>query len=118
MLGEADIGVYSVSKAAVVMLSNMLAVEGAPRSVRSNAVCPGDVGPGMRHNAPPGEVHGKDDHRTWLLPPVGRIGEASDIAAACVYLASPEAAFVNGIALLVDGGMRAGHHTGRPQPPG
>lgn len=116
VLGEVRIGVYSVSKAAVMMLSNMLAIEGGPRGVRSNAICPGDIRPGMRHNAPPGEELGQEDDEGWLLPPVGRIGEAPDVAAACVYLAAEEASFVNGIALLVDGGMRAGYGTGRPQP--
>jgi NAD(P)-dependent dehydrogenase (short-subunit alcohol dehydrogenase family) len=46
VMGEAEIGVYSVSKAALVMLSNMLAVEGGRRGVRSNALCPGDTAPG------------------------------------------------------------------------
>ena len=113
--GEVDIGAYSVSKAAVIMLSNMLAIEGGRRGVRSNAICPGDTPPGMRHNAPPGQELGQDDESTWLLPPVGRVGRAGDVAAVCVFLASDEAAFVNGVALLVDGGMRAGHRTGLPQ---
>jgi NAD(P)-dependent dehydrogenase (short-subunit alcohol dehydrogenase family) len=112
LLGEVDIGVYSVSKAAVVMLSNMLAVEGGRRGVRSNAICPGDIGPGMRHDARPGGGPVPDEGE-WLLPPVGRIGEATDVAAACVYLASDEAAFVNGVSLLIDGGMRAGLNAGR-----
>src|SRR4029078_3963745 len=55
VLGEEDSGIYSVSKAALIMLSNMLAIEGGRRGVRSNAICPGDTAPGMRHMGPPGE---------------------------------------------------------------
>lgn len=115
VLGEQQVGAYSVSKAALTMLSNMLALECAPHGVRSNVICPGDIEPGMRHMAPPGERDGQEDPGTWLVPPVGRIGRASDVAAAAVYLASDDATFVNGIALLVDGGMRAGYRAGRQQ---
>ena len=112
--GEAEIGVYSVSKAALIMLSNMLAIEGARRGVRSNAVCPGDTVPGMRHMVVPGEDERPDDPSSWDLPPIGRLGEAADVAEAVRYLASHRAAFVNGVALLVDGGMRAGMRTATP----
>jgi NAD(P)-dependent dehydrogenase (short-subunit alcohol dehydrogenase family) len=115
VLGEVEIGVYSVSKAAVNMLSNMFAVEGARRGVRSNVICPGDTEPGMRHMGPPGDPDlPEDDPGTWALPPVGRVGRGADVAEAAVYLASDRAAFVNGVALLVDGGMRAGYDTARP----
>jgi NAD(P)-dependent dehydrogenase (short-subunit alcohol dehydrogenase family) len=115
--GEDDIGIYSVSKAALVMLSNMLAIEGGRRGVRSNAICPGDTAPGMRHMGPPGHDRPEDDPRTWLLPPLGRVGEASDVAEAAVFLCSDRAAFINGVALLVDGGMRAGMRTAREPAP-
>jgi NAD(P)-dependent dehydrogenase (short-subunit alcohol dehydrogenase family) len=117
VLGEEDIGIYSVSKAALIMLSNMLAIEGGRRGVRSNAICPGDTAPGMRHMGPPGEERPEDDPATWIQPPLGRIGEAMDVADAAVFLCSDRASFVNGVALLVDGGMRAGMRTGRdPEP--
>jgi NAD(P)-dependent dehydrogenase (short-subunit alcohol dehydrogenase family) len=53
--GEQSIALYSVSKAAVVMLGKMLALEGGPDGVRSNVLCPGDTWPGMRHMARPGK---------------------------------------------------------------
>lgn len=109
--GEVEIAIYSVSKAALIMLSNMLAIEGGRRGVRSNAICPGDTEPGMRHMGPPGQDRPEDDPATWPLPPIGRIGVALDVAEAAVYLASVRAAFVNGVALLIDGGMRAGMRT-------
>ena len=117
VMGEEDIGIYSVSKAALVMLSNMLAIEGGRRGVRSNAVCPGDTAPGMRHMGPPGHDQPEDDSEDWIVPPLGRVGLAIDVAEAAVYLCSARAAFVNGVALLVDGGMRAGMRTDRPAGP-
>ena len=117
VMGEEDIGIYSVSKAALIMLSNMLAIEGGRRGVRSNAICPGDTAPGMRHMGPPGEDRPEDDPGMWIQPPLGRIGEAMDVADAAVFLCSDRANFVNGVALLVDGGMRAGMRTGRDPGP-
>ena len=110
VIGEPDIGAYSVSKAAVIMLSKMLAVEGGPDGVRSNCICPGDIAPGMRHFAAPGEPEGRaEDPSGWRVPPIGRIGRATDVAGAAVFLASGESSFCTGSVLLVDGGMRAGY---------
>ena len=106
--GERSIGAYSVSKAAVVMLSKMLALDGGPLGVRSNCVCPGDIAPGMRHMLSAEGGERPEDHwRGWPLPPLGRYGEAGDVAEAVLYLASDRSAFCTGAVLLVDGGMRA-----------
>jgi NAD(P)-dependent dehydrogenase (short-subunit alcohol dehydrogenase family) len=107
--GEHAIGLYSVTKAAVVMLGKMLALDGGPDGVRSNVLCPGDIKPGMRHMAPPGEVDTPEESDGWLVPPIGRIGEARDVAAAAVFYASHESEFITGTTLLVDGGMTAGY---------
>ena len=113
--GEQSIGLYSVSKAAVVMLGKMLALEGGPDGVRSNVVCPGDTWPGMRHMAPPGE-EARPESGDWPVPPIGRIGEARDVAAAAAFYAGDEAAFITGTTLLVDGGMTAGYHQREQSP--
>jgi NAD(P)-dependent dehydrogenase (short-subunit alcohol dehydrogenase family) len=107
--GEQSIGLYSVSKAAVVMLGKMLALEGGPDGVRSNVICPGDTWPGMRHMAPPGEED-RPESGDWPVPPIGRIGNASDVAAAAVFYATAETEFITGTTLAVDGGMTAGYH--------
>lgn len=106
--GEQAIGLYSVTKAAVIMMGKMLALDGGPDGVRSNVLCPGDIWPGMRHMAPPGEAD-RPEEGDWLLPPIGRLGGASDVAAAAVFYASQEADFITGTTLLVDGGMTAGY---------
>jgi NAD(P)-dependent dehydrogenase (short-subunit alcohol dehydrogenase family) len=106
--GEQAIGLYSVTKAAVIMLGKMLALDGGAHGVRSNVICPGDTWPGMRHMAPPGVVD-QPEREDWPLPPIGRIGQASDIAAAAVFYASAESDFITGTTLLVDGGMTAGY---------
>jgi NAD(P)-dependent dehydrogenase (short-subunit alcohol dehydrogenase family) len=107
--GEQSIGLYSVSKAAVVMLGKMLALDAGLDGVRSNVLCPGDTWPGMRHMAPPGEED-RPESGEWPIPPIGRIGEGRDVAAAAVFYASDEAEFITGTTLLVDGGMTAGYH--------
>jgi NAD(P)-dependent dehydrogenase (short-subunit alcohol dehydrogenase family) len=106
--GEQAIGLYSVSKAAVLMLGKMLALDGGPDGVRSNVLCPGDTRPGMRHLAPPGQA-ASPESGDWIVPPIGRIGEATDVAAVAVFYASDEAEFITGTSLLVDGGMTAGY---------
>ena len=102
--GEREIGAYSVSKRAAVMLAQMLAVEAGPAGIRVNALCPGDIAPGMRTS-----VSGRADAPAgeWYRPPVGRLGEAADVAGAAAFLCSDDASFISGTAMLVDGGMRS-----------
>ncbi len=103
--GETAIAAYSVSKRAVNMLVQTLAVEAGPLGIRVNSVCPGDTAPGMathvdgrRENADPA---------SWILPPLARVGTGADVASAVTFFASADGAFCNGSVLLVDGGMRA-----------
>jgi NAD(P)-dependent dehydrogenase (short-subunit alcohol dehydrogenase family) len=106
--GEQATGLYSVTKAATVMLGKMLALDLGADGVRSNVLCPGDIWPGMRHMAPPGETD-RGEGGEWPVPPIGRIGQARDVAAAAVFYASNESEFITGATLLVDGGMTAGY---------
>jgi meso-butanediol dehydrogenase / (S,S)-butanediol dehydrogenase / diacetyl reductase len=106
--GEQAIGAYSVSKAAVVMLSNMLALDGAASGVRSNCVCPGATSPGMLHSGPASDPDRGDDPASWPASPLGRVGRGEDVAAAVAFLAGDGAAFVSGAVLLVDGAGGAG----------
>jgi NAD(P)-dependent dehydrogenase (short-subunit alcohol dehydrogenase family) len=110
---EPDIGAYSVSKRALNWLVQMLALEGGPAGIRVNAVCPGDIAPGMRSTASGIERAG--DPSRWPLPPLRRLGRAEDVASVVAFLASDDASFVNGALILADGGMRASLHAAVPQ---
>jgi NAD(P)-dependent dehydrogenase (short-subunit alcohol dehydrogenase family) len=103
--GETSIGAYSVSKRALNMLVQTLAVEAGPAGIRVNAVCPGDTAPGMATHVDGRAETG--DTSGWALPPLSRVGTGADVAAAVAFFASPDGAFCNGSLLLVDGGMRA-----------
>jgi NAD(P)-dependent dehydrogenase (short-subunit alcohol dehydrogenase family) len=105
---ETEIGAYSVSKAALLAACRTLAVEYGVRGIRVNAVCPGDTAPGMAASIAGG-------HGFVTLPPLARLGQPSDTAAAVSFLLSPAAEFITGAHLLVDGGMHAALDAGRPQ---
>ena len=105
---EQPIGAYSVSKAALVMMSNVLALDGAHHGVRSNCVCPGATLPGMRHMGPASDPERGEDTAAWPPAPLGRLGDGDDVANAVSYLAGPEASFVSGAVLLIDGANGAG----------
>ncbi|MES2481736.1 MAG: SDR family oxidoreductase [Pseudomonadota bacterium] len=95
-------GAYSVSKAAVSMLSRQLAIEWGPQGIRSNAVCPGMTWTGMTQ-----ESYGRPgiaELRSQGIP-LRRIGQPEEIADAIVYLASDRSGYVNGVELTVDGGF-------------
>ena len=109
VLGEPETGAYSVTKAAVIMLGKMLACDLGGDGIRVNVLAPGDTVPGMREMLRPGDlVRPAEEWRTWPRPPLGRYGQASEVAAAAAFLLSAEASFCNGSVLLVDGGSRAG----------
>jgi NAD(P)-dependent dehydrogenase (short-subunit alcohol dehydrogenase family) len=107
--GEEEIGAYSVTKAALITLAQMLAVEAGASGIRVNAVCPGDIVPGMATTTRGRDERG--DTSGWRVPPMGRIGTADDVAGVVSFLVSPDASFVNGTAILVDGGMRASYRS-------
>jgi 3-oxoacyl-[acyl-carrier protein] reductase len=94
-------GVYSMAKAGVISFTELAALEYAPRGIRVNAVAPGRISTPMtadRQGDPAREA------RTKALIPLGRSGEAEDVADAVFYLATA-AAYVTGQVLRVDGGL-------------
>ncbi len=93
---------YCVSKAGVVMLTKAMALDCAPFNVQVNALCPGVVRTPMTDAAlsDPAVLAQK-----LADVPLGRLGKPEDMAAAAAYLASGDADFVTGHALVVDGGM-------------
>jgi NAD(P)-dependent dehydrogenase (short-subunit alcohol dehydrogenase family) len=107
---------YSASKGALVALMRGLAMEGAPYNVRVNAVLPGAIRTPMLEREAAGSTRPAEEQlRRWAkIHPLGRLGEASDIAHAVAFLASDAAAFITGAALPVDGGMMAAEPGGPP----
>lgn len=99
-MGNAGQTAYSASKAALLGVTKSLAREYASRGITVNAVTPGFIDTDMTSNL-------TDEQKTSMLTavPLGRTGTAREIAAAIVYLASDEAAYVTGQALKVNGGM-------------
>jgi NAD(P)-dependent dehydrogenase (short-subunit alcohol dehydrogenase family) len=96
---------YCATKAGVVALTRVLAVEWAARGVRVNAVAPGYVGTPMVEQALEAGLLAADElaDRT----PVGRVASPAEIADTVVFLASPAARYVTGQTLVVDGGYLA-----------
>jgi NAD(P)-dependent dehydrogenase (short-subunit alcohol dehydrogenase family) len=107
--GSAGQAAYCASKAAVVMLTKCLALDGARAGVRANCVCPGFVETPMLERFL-AEQPDPEAARAGAagLHPLGRLGAPRDVAEAFVYLASDEAAWVTGTALVVDGGLTNG----------
>jgi len=99
---------YGASKAGVVALTRSLALQAGPEGVRVNAVCPAFVvTPPNEHiirSAPDPVAKEREIARPY---PLGRLGRPKDIAAAILFLASDEAAWITGASLLVDGGLTA-----------
>ena len=96
---------YCASKHGVVGLTRKAAIDYAAAGIRVNAVCPGLVDTPMLDR-----LHGGDPARRAAmvaLEPVGRVADPEEIAAAIVWLCSPAASFVTGIAMPVDGGFLA-----------
>ncbi|HEY2468166.1 MAG TPA: SDR family oxidoreductase [Terracidiphilus sp.] len=102
---------YACSKAGLVAQTRNLALELAPRRIRVNAVCPGYIDTPMwdewlRSSPDPAALASQ----TEALHPLGRRGVPQDVAAAAAFLASPNAAWITGTCLVVDGGLTVRAH--------
>jgi len=110
VVGSAGMSAYSASKHAIIGLTRTAAAEVGRSGVRVNAICASAVQTRMIGSLEkminpenPEAVHAQFIARN----PMGRYGQPEEIAQVVVYLASPAASFVNGVAMLVDGGRTA-----------
>ncbi|WP_026782995.1 3-oxoacyl-[acyl-carrier-protein] reductase [Pleomorphomonas koreensis] len=98
--GNPGQGNYAAAKAGMIGMTKALAAEVASRGITANCVAPGFIETAMTD-----ALNDKQKEGTLAAVPMGRLGTADEIAAACVYLASREAAYVTGQTLHVNGGM-------------
>ena len=104
--GVRDRGAYSAAKGALVALTRNMAIDYADRQIRVNCICPGFV----RTPFIQGLIADSErEKKLTAMHPIGRLGEPEDIAKAVLFLASDEASWITGHALVVDGGFSAGH---------
>ena len=103
---------YNASKGGVVMLTKSIAIDYGRRGIRVNCVCPGAIDTPMLRSIidPDGMASYTERMREEHL--LGRFGQASEVAAAVAFLASADASFITGHALVVDGGFTAGLRVG------
>jgi NAD(P)-dependent dehydrogenase (short-subunit alcohol dehydrogenase family) len=100
---------YSASKAGVINLVQVAATQLAGANIRVNAICPGLIETGMTRPIFDMARDSGKEARLGHLNPLKRGGQPEEIAHAALFLASDESSYVNGHALVVDGGLSASH---------
>jgi 3-oxoacyl-[acyl-carrier protein] reductase len=100
IIGNAGQANYSASKAGIIALTKTAAKELASRNINVNAIAPGFIQTDMTAKLP-------EDVREKMLAaiPLAKMGSPSDVANACIFLASKEADYITGQTIVVDGGM-------------
>ena len=104
---------YSASKAGVINLVQTAAQQLSGSGIRVNAICPGLIETGMTQPIYDTARASGQQNRLGELNPLKRGGEPDEIAHAALFLASDESSYVNGAALVVDGGLASSHPTTR-----
>jgi NAD(P)-dependent dehydrogenase (short-subunit alcohol dehydrogenase family) len=111
LASSARVAAYAASKAGVLGLTRSLAIDHAREGIRSNAICPGSIDTPLLRFAARENKGGRSEEdmfASWgAMHPVGRVGQAAEIAALVAFLAGPESAFINGTAITADGGVMA-----------
>lgn len=97
---------YHVAKAALIQMTRHLAYELGPKGIRVNAICPGLIE--LKENKKDPESNFNKQLITESVIPLGRAGQASEIADLVVVLSSEMSSYINGQAITIDGGMTLG----------
>jgi NAD(P)-dependent dehydrogenase (short-subunit alcohol dehydrogenase family) len=106
LYGLPKVAAYSAAKSAVLGLTRALAVEWAPYGIRVNAIAPGFIFSEMTEKALDSDPERK--RRVLERTPMGRMGDATEVAAAAFFLCSDAASYITGVNLPVDGGNSIG----------
>jgi meso-butanediol dehydrogenase/(S,S)-butanediol dehydrogenase/diacetyl reductase len=104
-VGRSEMPIYDATKAGIVSLTKSLAVDHAKDGVRVNAVCPGFTVTDFHIRKAVREGRSVEDLRQTKIGRLQRPADPSEIAAAVYFLASDEASYITGQALMVDGGL-------------
>jgi meso-butanediol dehydrogenase/(S,S)-butanediol dehydrogenase/diacetyl reductase len=107
--GDYGLAAYNAAKGAVLNYTRTLAIDHARDGIRVNAVCPGPIATPLAGPLLANETIARE-YRERI--PMGRVGNAEEVAAVVAFLASNDAAYVTGAAIVVDGGLTAA--TGQP----
>jgi NAD(P)-dependent dehydrogenase (short-subunit alcohol dehydrogenase family) len=99
---------YTTSKGAVLAMTREIAVEYARRGVRCNALCPGPIETPLLMQLLSDDAKRQ---RRFVHIPMGRLGQAEEIARAALFLAGDDSSFMTGASLIVDGGITAAYVT-------
>ncbi len=106
--GEEDYAHYNASKGGVLLLTKTMAVELGCHRIRVNALCPGYIRTPLNAGIAAGiGGAGFEERYARERIPLGRVGEAAEVAAAYAFLASDDASFIHGAGLVIDGGQLA-----------
>lgn len=105
LVGDAGVAAYNASKAAVISFARHLTAEYAGRGIRANCVCPGWIKTGFNDPIFEHDPSLDEDALVASAVPCGRQGTAEEVAAAVAFLASDDAAYIHGHALVIDGGL-------------
>jgi len=108
IMGAGGLAAYNASKGGVVLLTRNTAMDYGSRNIRANCICPGFISTPMVDAVL--SMPGANEMREKIigLCPAGRLGKPEEVAHCAVFLASDESSYMNGHALVVDGGMTAG----------
>ncbi len=104
MVGFPGSGAYAAAKAGVINMTRMVALEYANKNIRVNCICPGIIATPMVQRV----MGDRPDDQIVRLEPIGRLGQAEDIANAALFLAGDESSFATGAPFVIDGGYIAG----------
>jgi meso-butanediol dehydrogenase/(S,S)-butanediol dehydrogenase/diacetyl reductase len=107
-VGRSEMPIYDATKAGIVSLTKSLAVDHARHGIRVNAICPGLTITEFHIRKAIREGRSVDELKQTKIGPLQRPADPSEIAAAIYFMASDEASFITGQALMVDGGRSIG----------